>query len=258
MTTLKTHSEYKQENEKLFVNYRQNHDLKIRNQILELNMGLVRKEVCHWLNQCQENYDDLLQVGCIGLIRAIDRYDIEKGFAFSSFAVPYVRGEIQHYLRDKGYSIRIPRRCLELKNQSNRIVRKLRNELNRQPTDQEIARELGVSLQEWHDVKLAHQNREPISLDINANDEDERSTLGDCLPDHQYRSFQLAQEDKIRLQNALYQLEDGTRKVLEFVFLQDLTQKETADILGVSVITVSRRIKKGIVKMRNLIKPDEF
>ncbi|AFZ54542.1 RNA polymerase sigma factor SigF [Cyanobacterium aponinum UTEX 3222] len=258
MTTLKTHSEYKQENEKLFVNYRQNRDLRVRNQILELNMGLVRKEVCHWLNQCQENYDDLLQVGCIGLIRAIDRYDIEKGFAFSSFAVPYVRGEIQHYLRDKGYSIRIPRRCLELKNQSNRIVRKLRNELNRQPTDQEIARELGVSLQEWHDVKLAHQNREPISLDINANDEDERSTLGDCLPDHQYRSFQLAQEDKIRLQNALSQLEDGTRKVLEFVFLQDLTQKETADILGVSVITVSRRIKKGIVKMRNLIKPDEF
>lgn len=245
MTTLKTHSEYKQENEKLFVNYRQNRDLRVRNQILELNMGLVRKEVCHWLNQCQENYDDLLQVGCIGLIRAIDRYDIEKGFAFSSFAVPYVRGEIQHYLRDKGYSIRIPRRCLELKNQSNRIVRKLRNELNRQPTDQEIARELGVSLQEWHDVKLAHQNREPISLDINANDEDERSTLGDCLPDHQYRSFQLAQEDKIRLQNALSQLEDGTRKVLEFVFLQDLTQKETADILGVSVITVSRRIKKG-------------
>ncbi|MTF40556.1 RNA polymerase sigma factor SigF [Cyanobacterium aponinum UTEX 3221] len=258
MTTLKTHSEYKQENEKLFVNYRQNRDLRVRNQILELNMGLVRKEVCHWLNQCQENYDDLLQVGCIGLIRAIDRYDIEKGFAFSSFAVPYVRGEIQHYLRDKGYSIRIPRRCLELKNQSNRIVRKLRNELNRQPTDQEIARELGVSLQEWHDVKLAHQNREPISLDINANDEDERSTLGDCLPDNQYRSFQLAQEDKIRLQNALSQLEDGTRKVLEFVFLQDLTQKETADILGVSVITVSRRIKKGIVKMRNLIKPDEF
>lgn len=258
MTTLKTHSEYKQENEKLFVNYRQNRDLRVRNQILELNMGLVRKEVCHWLNQCQENYDDLLQVGCIGLIRAIDRYDIEKGFAFSSFAVPYVRGEIQHYLRDKGYSIRIPRRCLELKNQSNRIVRKLRNELNRQPTDQEIARELGVSLQEWHDVKLAHQNREPISLDINANDEDERNTLGDCLPDHQYRSFQLAQEDKIRLQNALSQLEDGTRKVLEFVFLQDLTQKETADILGVSVITVSRRIKKGIVKMRNLIKPDEF
>lgn len=258
MTTLKTHSEYKQENEQLFTCYGQTQDLKVRNRILELNMGLVRKEVCHWLNQCQESYDDLLQVGCLGLIRAIERYNLDKGFAFSSFAIPYIRGEIQHYLRDKGYSVRIPRRCLELKNQSNRIVRELRNKLNRQPTDQEIARELGVSLQEWHDVKLAHQNREPISLDLNTNDDDDRTTLGDCLTDQNYRSFQLAQEDKIRLQNALYQLEDGTRKVLEFVFLQDLTQKETADLLGVSVITVSRRIKKGIVKMRNIIQPDEF
>lgn len=258
MTTLKTHSEYRLDNEKLFTDYGHTQDLRVRNQILELNIGLVRKEVCHWLNQCQESYDDLLQVGCIGLIRAIERYDISKGFAFSSFAIPYIRGEIQHYLRDKGYSVRIPRRCLELKNQSNRIVRELRNKLNRQPTDQEIARELGVSLQEWHDVKLAHQNREPISLDINTNDEDDRTTLGDCLTDHQYRSFQLAQEDKIRLHNALSQLEEGTRKVIEFVFLQDLTQKETADLLGVSVITVSRRVKKGIDKMRNLIKPDEF
>lgn len=258
MTTLKTHSEYKQENEKLFACYEQTQDLKVRNRILELNIGLVRKEVSHWLNQCQESYDDLLQVGCLGLIRAIERYDLQKGFAFSSFAIPYIRGEIQHYLRDKGYPLRIPRRCVELKHQSNRIVRQLRDKLNRQPTDQEIARELGVSLQEWHDVKLAHQNREPISLDLNTHEEDDRTTWGDCLTDNQYRSFQLAEEDKIRLQNALYQLEEGTRKVLEFVFLRDLTQKETADLLGVSVITVSRRIKKGIAKMRNLIQPDEF
>jgi RNA polymerase sigma-B factor len=254
----KTSSEYKLENKQLFSLYQQNQNLKIRNQILELNLGLVRKEVCHWINQCQENYDDLLQVGCMGLILAIERFDIEKGFAFSSFALPYIRGEIQHYLRDKGYSIRIPRRCLELKNQSNSIVRELRNKLNRQPTDIEIARELGVSLQEWQEVKLAHQNREPISLDSTTNDDDNKNTLVDCLPDNQYRSFQLAQEDKIRLNNALCQLEDGTRKVLEFVFLQDLTQKETAEKLGVSVITVSRRIKKGIAKMRGLVNEEEF
>lgn len=256
--TSRTPTEYRVKNETLFEQYKQNQSQKIRNEILELNLGLVRKEVCHWLNQCQENYDDLLQVGCIGLIRAIERFDLNKGFAFSSFAIPYIKGEIQHYLRDKGYTVRIPRRCLELKNQSNRIVRKLREQLKRQPTDGEIARELGVSLMEWQDVKLAHQNREPISLDINANDDDNRTTLADCLPDSQYQSFQLAQDDKIRIQNALAQLEDGTRKVLEFVFLQDLTQKETAEVLGVSVITVSRRIKKGIAKMRSLIKPDEF
>lgn len=254
----KTVIEYKTENEELFVLYIQNQDLKIRNQILELNLGLVRKEVCHWINQCQENYDDLLQVGCMGLIRAIERFDIEKGFAFSSFAIPYIKGEIQHYLRDKGDSVRIPRRCLELKHKSNRIVRDLRNQLNRQPTDKEIARQLGVSLIEWHDVKLAHQNRELISLDATTNEEDNKNSLVDCLPDNQYYSFQLVQEDKIRLNNALSQLEDSTRKVLEFVFLQDLTQKETAEKLGISVITVSRRMKKGIAKMQGLVNSEEF
>ncbi|BAQ65207.1 RNA polymerase sigma factor SigF [Geminocystis sp. NIES-3709] len=254
----KTSSEYKVENDRLFAFYQENQDRKVRNHILQLNLGLVRKEVCHWINQCQENYDDLLQVGCLGLLRAIERFDPQKGYAFSSFALPYIRGEIQHYLRDKGYSIRIPRRCLELKTQSNRISRELRNKLNRQPTDKEIARELGVSIEEWYDVKLAHRNREPISLDATTNDEDDRTSLADCLPDNQYRSFQLVQEDKIRLNNALSQLEDGTRKVLEFVFLQDLTQKETAEKLGISVITVSRRVKKGIAKMRGLIEPEEF
>ncbi len=255
---IKTSLEYKVANRELFTDYKESQNLKIRNEILQLNIGLVRKKVSSWMNRCQENYDDLLQVGVLGLIRSIERFDDEKGYAFSSYAMPYIRGEIQHYLRDKGYCVRIPRRCLELKNQSNRITRKLRNELNRQPTDREIARELGVSLEEWQDVKLANRTREPISLDISTNDQDNKTNLVNFLPDHKYRSFQLVQEDQIRLQNALAELEDGTRKVLEFVFLQDLTQKETAEVLGISVITVSRRIKKGIAKMRNLIEPGEF
>ena len=201
----KTASEYKIANQELFHQYEKTKDLKIRNEILQLNLGLVKKEVCHWLNRCQENYDDLLQVGVLGLIRAVERYDILKGYAFSSFAVPYIRGEIQHYLRDKGYSVRIPRRCQELKHQSNRITRQLRDKLNRQPTDKEIAKELGVSVDEWQEVKLAHKNREPISLDISASDENEKTSLADYLPDHKYQSFQLVQEDKIRLQNALEQ-----------------------------------------------------
>ena len=252
----KTSAEYKIANQELFRDYKKNKDLKIRNEILELNLGLVKKEVYNWLNRCQENYDDLLQIGVLGLIRAIERYDRGKGYAFSSFATPYIRGEIQHYLRDKGDSVRIPRRCQELKHQSNRVTRQLREKLNRQPTDREIAQELGVSLDEWKEVKLAHRNKTPISLDISANGEDDRTSLADYLPDHKYQSFQLVQEDKIRLQNALEQLEEGTRKVLEFVFLQDLTQKETADVLGVSVITVSRRIKKGISKMRKLVEAE--
>lgn len=257
MKTISFDCGYTKENSQLFWEYRRTKSLEIRNQILQLNMGLVRQEVCRWLNQCRESHEDLLQVGCIGLLRAIERFDPERGFAFSTFAVPYIRGEIQHYLRDKGYAIRIPRRCLELKNQANKVIRKLRNSLRRQPTDEEVAKELGVSLQEWEEVKLAYKNREPISLDISTSDEDEKLTLADCLPDNRYRSFQLAEEDKIRLQNALNQLEEGIRKVLEFVFLKDLTQKETAEMLGVSVITVSRRLKKGVAKMRKLIHSED-
>ena len=78
-------------------------------------MGWLEKEAHHWVNQCAESYEDLLQVGCIGLIRAIERFDTTKGSAFSSFAMPYIRGEIQHYLRDRSYSVRIPRRWLALR-----------------------------------------------------------------------------------------------------------------------------------------------
>jgi RNA polymerase sigma-B factor len=256
--TTKTTSQYKVENNDLFALYQQNKDLKLRNRILELNLGLVKKEASRWLNKCQESYDDLLQVGSMGLIRAVERFDITKGYAFSSFAIPYIRGEIQHYLRDKGHSVRIPRRCLELKSKANKITINLRNKLNRQPTDREIARELGISFPEWQDIKLANQNREPISLDLSTNDQDDKNTLGDLIPDEKYQSFQLAQEDQIRLQNALSQIEEGTRKVLEFVFLKDLTQKETAEQLGVSVVTVSRRLKKGLSSMKSLVTAEDF
>ena len=78
--------------------FQQSQSAEVRNELVKLNFGLVRKEAYYWINQCHESYDDLLQVGCLGLIRAIERFDISKGHAFSSFAIPYIRGEIQHYL----------------------------------------------------------------------------------------------------------------------------------------------------------------
>ncbi len=232
---------------KLFQEYQAHPTTDLRNKIVELNFGLVKKEANHWIHKCNESYEDLLQVGCIGLIRAIERFNISKGNAFSSFAMPYVRGEIQHYLRDKSSTVRIPRRWLEQKQKSVTFINNFRKDYNRQPTNSEIAQYLEVSLKEWQDIKLAYQNRKPLSLDISINhDSDSQTSLCDLLADPKHRSFQLVHEDRIRLQQALSQLEDRTRNVLEFVFLQDLTQKETASRLGISVITVSRQIKKGL------------
>ncbi len=230
----------------------------LRNRLVQLNLGLVRKEAHRWLSQCTESYDDLMQVGCLGLIRAIERFDISKGHAFSSFAVPYIRGEIQHYLRDKSPAMRIPRRWLVLQRQAIWVQRELRITLNRHPTDPEVAEALSISIAEWQEVKLASQNRAILSLDAPVRDEEgggssSNSCLGELVLDSSYRSFQLVQEDQIRLQQALLRLEKRTCEILEFVFLQDLTQKETAERLGVSSVTVSRQVKKGLASLRQIM-----
>jgi RNA polymerase sigma-B factor len=234
--------------------YQQQPSPELRNQIVELNFGLVRKEAYHWINQCQESYEDLVQVGSLGLIRSIERFEISKGNAFSSFALPYIRGEIQHYLRDKSPSVRIPRRWQALQRQALHAIRSLQADLGRSPSDLEIAQTLDIEVSEWQEVKVSLKNRALISLDAPIADDDQGSvSLGELMPDHQYRSFQLAQEDQIRIQQAMQQLENLTRQVLEFVFLQDLTQKETAERLGISSVTVSRRVKKGLETMQGLL-----
>ncbi|MGH8002223.1 MAG: RNA polymerase sigma factor SigF [Brasilonema sp.] len=248
-------NELKHEIWQLLREYQQYRSADFRNQLVKLNFGLVRKEAHYWMNQCHESYEDLLQVGCLGLIRAIEKFEISKGYAFSSFAIPYIRGEIRHYLRDKGVTVRIPRRWLALQQQAIRVSCSLREKYNRQPTDSELAAALEISPDEWQEIKLAWVNRAPLSLDIPVQDGDEGATalLGDLVPDNRYHSFQLAQEEQIRIQEALMQLEQRTREVLEFVFLHDLTQKQVAERLGVSAVTVSRRLKKGLDSLKHLM-----
>jgi RNA polymerase sigma-B factor len=247
-------NELKHEILQLLRKYEQSPSEAVRNELVKLNFGLVRKEAHYWINQCQESYDDLMQVGCLGLIRAIEKFELSKGNAFSSYAVPYIRGEIQHYLRDKGVTVRIPRRWLALQQQSIGVSRSLREKYNRQPTDSELAAALKISLNEWQEIKLAWTNRSPLSLDVPVQDGEEGATcLGELVPDPRYRSFQLAQEDQIRLQQALVLLEKRTQEVLECVFLYDLTQKQVAEHLGISVVTVSRRVKKGLDSLKTML-----
>jgi RNA polymerase sigma-B factor len=222
----------------------------LRNRLVQMNLGLVRKEAHRWVSYTTESYEDLVQVGSMGLMRAIERFDVTKGHAFSSFAMPYIRGEIQHYLRDKSPQLRIPRRWQALQRQGVEVAQQLREELQRQPSEAEIASALEVSIEDWQQAKLAFHNRSPISLDAPVNDDEAGSSLGDVVPDQRYRSFQLAQEDRMRLQQALQTLEKRTRQVVEFVFFHDLTQKETAELLGLSAVTVSRQVKKGLSCLR--------
>ena len=244
----------KQESLEILQAYRANPSTKLRNQLVNLNIGLVRREAYHWTNQCQESFEDLMQVGSIGLINAIERFDVTKGNAFSSFAVPYIKGEIQHYLRDKSPTVRMPRAWLTTYNQGCKIIRNKRAETGREASSQEVADELGITIAEWYDIKLACQNRSPISLDTPINQSEDSSTsIGDLVTDQKYQSFQLAQEDNIRLQQALDLLEDRTREVVEFVFLKEFTHREVAETLGISAVTVSRQLKKGLIALKKIL-----
>ncbi|MEM6503213.1 MAG: RNA polymerase sigma factor SigF [Cyanobacteria bacterium P01_C01_bin.89] len=243
----------------LLASYRQSPSTSVRNRLVEMNIGLVRKEAYRWVSQCSEGFDDLMQIGSLGLIRAIERFDPTKGAAFSSFALPYIRGEIQHYLRDRSTSIRIPRRFLELHHRAAQISRKFLDAHGRSPSESEIADALEITSSQWQDVRLACQNRSLLSLDAPLTDSDNGTTsLGETVLDRKYHSFQLAEEDRIRLQQALVHLESRTRDILEFVFLQDLTQKEVADKMGISAVTVSRRVRKGLDSLQSLmVKSDD-
>jgi RNA polymerase sigma-B factor len=233
--------------------YQQTGKAGLRNQIVELNLGLVRKEAHFWVNQCQETYDDLLQVGSIGLINAIDKFEIEKGCAFSTFAIPYIRGEIQHYLRDKSSVLRMPRRWFAIVQQAGSITKDLQAKYQRQPTEAEVALALSIPVEQWQEIQLAYQNRQPVSLDCPVGGDEEAHSLVDILPDRHYQSFQLSQEDRIRVQQSLVALEQHTRQILEFVFLHDLTQKQVAERMDISVITVSRHVKKGLNRLKVLL-----
>jgi RNA polymerase sigma-B factor len=240
----------------LLIAYSQNPSVAVRNQLVQLNSGLVRKIAYRFSRQCAEHYEDLEQVGYLGLIRAIERFNPEQSHAFSSFAVPYIRGEILHFLRDKGSLVKIPRRLQELQQEGQRVIKNLTATLGRLPKDIEIAQALKVSLPEWHESKLALQNRSPLSLDaIVSNIFDGSTTLGEILPDSYQEALQHQEEDRQQLQGAMSQLEEKVRLAIEYVFLQDLHRLEAAQYIGVSPLTVTRQLHQGVKQLVSLLQP---
>ena len=236
--------------------YKQQPSIKLRNDLVRLNAGLVRKIAHRVSHQCAEPYEDLEQIGYLGLIRAIERFDPSQGCAFSSFAVPYIRGEMLHFLRDRGSTVKIPRRWQDLQKASQKMQADLLRHYGRQPSDHEMAEALCISVKEWRQVKMANKNRMPLSLDATVcHQTDSTITLGDTLPDMHYQLLQALEEDRQQLQRALSQLEDKTRSAIEFVFFKGLSRKEVAERIGVSPMTVTRRIQRGVDQMITYLQP---
>jgi len=242
----------------LLIAYRKNPSISARNRLVQLNMGLVR-QIAHRLSeQCSEPCEDLEQVGYLGLIHAVERFSPQKGYAFSSFAAPYIRGEMLHFLRDRGSTLRIPRRWQDLNQAESKARKALTHDLGRQPSQREIADRLHVSVAELEEMRLAIQNRLPLSLDAVVYPQTETpTTLGDTLPDTKAKNG-FAFEEQQQLREALNQLEDKNRSAIEWVLLNGLSRREVAQKIGVSPMTITRRIQRGVQQMIQLLQPAVF
>ncbi len=226
--------------------YRQAPSARLRDRIVSLNIGLVKKEVAYWVKPHQDIYEDILQVGLLGLLGAIERFELHKGYAFSSFAVRYIRGEIQHYMRDRLAPIRVPRRWQELYQLGIKTAQTLRTQLHREPTEPELIAAMQITAEEWQEVRLAHQNANPISLDAPLNlYEDSYTTLLEVLPEPETNHDQTLQ-----VRQALERLDQRTREIMEYIYLEELTQRQVAQLLGVSAVTISRQVKKGLDNLK--------
>jgi RNA polymerase sigma-B factor len=242
----------------LLMAYRQNPSVHLRNRVVKLNVGLVHKVAHRIAHQSSVSYEDLEQIGYIGLITATERFDPTQGYAFSSFAIPYIKGEMLHFLRDRASTVKIPRRLQQLSNEGAKVSQALIEKLGRQPNDQEIATALNIDLEEWRSVKLSSINRAPMSLNACLNSSspsqgETAMTLGDTLMDVHSQIQQDHAEERLELHHAINQLEDKTREMIEAVFLQHQSRQEVAARMGVSPVTVTRRITKGIEQLAQML-----
>ncbi len=207
--------------------------------------------------------DDLAQVGCLGLLKAIRYYDPnrQKKASFRTVAIVYIKGEIRHYLRDHASLVQIPRRLSELNNKIVHLEEVLSKKLAHTPTPAELAEHSGScpsdileAQQSWQICKYYESFDAAINHD---SDEDSRVLL-DLIADKKHLDEQVQSEEREVLGQALIKLGEKTRQIIEFVYFYDLSQKETAQLLGLSEMGVSRAVKSALKKLKEILLTEIF
>lgn len=198
-------------------------------------------------------YDDLVQVGCVGLLRAIRRFDPTLGRLFEAYASTMIVGEIMHYLRDSATLIRAPRELTELRSTVKAATSRLEQQVQREPSCEEIAKLTGLCPAKVEEVVAMERHVRPLSLDAALDAEDEASALRLQLVDQRQKAATLAAEDHIMVTQALAQLSPRSREVIELSFFQDLPQQEVGRRLGVSQTQISRRVRMALRELCQLM-----
>ncbi len=198
----------------------------------------------------EEPFDDLFQVACLGLVKAIDRFDLEREVAFSSYAVPTILGEIKRYFRDRTWSVRVPRDLQELALKVDRAVSELSLDLHRQPTVEEIGAKVGAEEEDVLEALEASGAYRASSLEApRGTADDNRETLGETLGTEE-QGFARA-EHRAMIADLTRVLTVRERKVVHLRFEHDLTQAEIGEHIGVSQMQVSRILRQAIGRLRS-------
>lgn len=239
----------KDEVRELFKAYKETKDKKIRDKLIEKHLYIAEILAKKYANRGIE-YDDIFQVACIGLIYAIDRYDIDKGYEFSSFATPTIIVEIKKYFRDKGWTIRVPRRIQELSKKINNAKMQLSQKLQRAPTVEDIADYLGTTEEEVLEAMEASKVYTPQSLDIafDTNNEDKDVILSDLIGEEDHYFSKIENNDF--LVRTMEKLNDIEKRILIDRYFNKKTQVAIAKSLNISQMTVSRIEKRVLEKLR--------
>jgi len=225
--------------------YREHGDLRARERLIQQYMPLV-KSLARRHSMRGEQYEDLVQVGCIGLIKAVDRFDPQRKVEFGAFAIPNVAGEIKRYLRDRGWPIRIPRRLQELRPRVSACSAELSARLERPATIHEIAESTGVAEREVTAALDTERIRSPISLSQPETDggDDPYTEL-----EVQDGGYELG-ESRALLAAGFRILDERERRLLVLQFFAGLSQPQVARELGISQIHVSRLTRRALAKLR--------
>ena len=227
------------------------HD-RLRDDLVVAYLNLVRYLAVKFANR-GEALEDLIQVGTLGLIKAIDRFDAARGVEFTTYATPTIVGEIKRHFRDKGWAVKVPRRLQELNLAVNRAIEKLAVDLGHSPTVAELAKRLGVSEEEILEAQELGQAYNLLSLDTEVGGEGEKSTqtLADYIGEHDPQLLNL--EDRANLERAFAVLTGRERIILFLRFYESVSQTEIAKRLNVSQMHVSRLQQKALEKLRTAL-----
>ncbi|WP_405996251.1 SigB/SigF/SigG family RNA polymerase sigma factor [Streptomyces sp. NBC_00986] len=223
----------------------------VRNTLIEMNLSLVRYAAARFRSRSNNEMEDIVQVGTIGLIKAIDRFELSRQVEFTSFAVPYIVGEIKRFFRDTSWAVHVPRRLQEARVELAKATEELRSRLGRTPTTRELSELMCLTEEEVIEARKASNGYTSSSLDAALSSDagaEGETVLADVIGEDD-PGLELV-DDLSSLAPLIAQLDERERKIIHMRYVEERTQAEIGEELGISQMHVSRLISRMLRRLR--------